>query len=189
MGKKKNFKCKKKKKKPIKISDRLQELKNQIRGEMLVKVSCCVLAHAVISLWFRSRSGNANQNPACERNGGRSCREKGQTAVRLQMATLRRWGTFEAQEVKDSLFFQLSSVSGCTVWSLRGLGSGTTSGFADSLKRSSSLHLHVLRAKFRPPELVGRLRFLTDVGRQSSSPDRGGDKHCTFPGIQEVKLN
>lgn len=38
----------------------------------------------------------------------------------------------------------------------------------------------VLWAKFRPPELVGRLRFPTDVGRQSSSPDQGGGKHCTL---------
>lgn len=91
-------------KKPMKKNpDRLQELKNDIRGEILLKVSSRVPAHTIISLWFWS--GDANHKPACARKSGRSCREKGQTAERLQMATLRRRGTFDAQEVKDSLFF------------------------------------------------------------------------------------
>lgn len=176
-------------KKPMKKNpDRLQELKNDIRGEILLKVSSRVPAHTIISLWFWS--GDANHKPACASKSGRSCREKGQTAERLQMATLRRRGTFDAQEVKDSLFFfsflQFLAVQSDLSW---GQGSGTTSGFAHSLKPSTPLLGFISWAKFRPPELVGRLCCLTDVGRQSSSPDRGGDKRCTFPGIPEVQLN
>lgn len=174
-----------------KLPDRLQELKNYIRGEILLKVSSWVLAHAVISLRFWSRACNANQNPACERKDGRSCREKGQTPARLQMATLRRWGSFETQEVKDSLFFfQLSSVSGYTVWSLMGSRLKIHKWVCsqpEAKQHPASLHPHVLWAKFRPPELVGRLRFLTDVGRHSSSPAEAVTNTTHF--LQEVKLN
>lgn len=85
-------------------------------------------------------------------------------------------------------FFQLSSVSGCTVWPLMGSRLKIHKWVCsqpEAKRHPASLHQHVLRAKFRPPELVGRLRFLTDVGRHSSSPAEAVTNTTHF--LQEVK--
>lgn len=54
-------------KKPMKKNpDRLQELKNDIRGEILLKVSSRVPAHTIISLWFWSGDANHKQEKVVE---------------------------------------------------------------------------------------------------------------------------